>query len=166
MTKRPILVLASLLLLTLAIPSVPDAPDAKPWDPALGTATLSGKVKLDGKKPRTRPLDIAGAADKCAELHGGTTLKPETVVLTGNGRDRLFGRVSEDGDEVVVEPVSAQNPLVGERRVPRDEVASIQRGTVFTMALRDDVTWHDGKPFDAHAVSFPWQCYWHSKLDS
>ncbi len=85
MTKRPILVLASLLLLTLAIPSVPDAQDAKPWDPALGTATITGTVKFDGKKPRTRPIDMAGADAKCAEIHGGKRLKPETVVVNGNG---------------------------------------------------------------------------------
>ncbi len=81
MTKRPILVLSGLLLLTPALSNAED----KPWDASVGTATISGMVKFDGKKPRSRPIDMAGADEKCAELHGGKRLKPETVVVNGNG---------------------------------------------------------------------------------
>ena len=59
--------------------------EGKPWDPALGTATITGSVKFNGKKPRMRPIDMAGADEKCAELHGGKRLKPETVVVNDNG---------------------------------------------------------------------------------
>ena len=82
MDKRPILVAA---FLAVVLPVKSSGDDAKPWDPALGTATISGIVKFDGKKPRMRPIDMAGADAKCAEAHGGKRLKPETVVVNDNG---------------------------------------------------------------------------------
>ncbi len=82
MDKRSILVAACLVVL---LPAMAGGEDAKPWDPALGTATITGAVKFDGKKPRMRPIDMAGADEKCAEIHGGKRLKPETVVVNKNG---------------------------------------------------------------------------------
>ncbi len=63
MDKRPILVAACLVVL---LPAKGSGDDGKPWDPALGTATITGSVKFDGKKPRMRPIDMAGADEKCA----------------------------------------------------------------------------------------------------
>jgi hypothetical protein len=80
--KRPILVAACLVVL---LPATGGGDDGKPWNPVLGTATISGTVKFTGKKPRSRPIDMAGADAKCAELHGGKRLKPETVVINDNG---------------------------------------------------------------------------------
>ena len=82
MDKRLFFVLASLVLL---LPTNSIGDDAKPWDAALGTATITGTVKFDGKKPRARPIDMAGADAKCAEAHGGKRLKPETVIVNDNG---------------------------------------------------------------------------------
>ena len=82
MIKRPLLVVAGLLLLT---PIISNAQDAKPWDPAAGTATVSGSIKFEGKPPRSRKIDMAGADAKCAELHGGERQKPETVIVNENG---------------------------------------------------------------------------------
>ncbi len=82
MYKRPILVAACL---TVLLPGVGGGQDVKPWDAGLGTAAITGTVKFTGKKPRTRPIDMAGADAKCAELHGGKRLKPETVVVNDNG---------------------------------------------------------------------------------
>ena len=82
MDKRLFLVLASL---ALVFPLSSGADDGKPWDPAVGTATITGSVKFTGKKPRSRPIDMAGADEKCAEAHGGKRLKPETVILNDNG---------------------------------------------------------------------------------
>ena len=82
MDKRSILVAACLVVL---LPATAGSEDAKPWKPALGTATITGTVKFTGKKPRSRPIDMAGADAKCAELHGGKRLKPETVVVNDNG---------------------------------------------------------------------------------
>jgi hypothetical protein len=58
---------------------------AKPWDPASGTATIAGSVKFVGEAPRLRAIDMAGADEKCAGLHGGERVKPETVVVNENG---------------------------------------------------------------------------------
>ena len=58
--------------------------DGKPWDAALGTATIMGSVKFDGKPPRMRPIDMAGADAKCGELHGDERQKPETVIVNDN----------------------------------------------------------------------------------
>jgi len=80
--KRLFLVLASL---ALVFPLSSGADDGKPWDPAVGTATITGSVKFTGKKPRSRPIDMAGADEKCAEAHGGKRLKPDTVILNDNG---------------------------------------------------------------------------------
>ena len=80
MDKRLILVVACLV----ALPAVGSADD-KPWDPAQGTATISGSVKFEGKKPRLRPIDMAGADEKCAEAHGGKRVKPESVVINDDG---------------------------------------------------------------------------------
>jgi hypothetical protein len=80
--KRSVLLIACLVVL---LPAVSDGGDAKPWDAALGTATITGTVKFTGKKPRMRPIDMAGADEKCAEAHGGKRQKPETVILNENG---------------------------------------------------------------------------------
>jgi len=79
--RRLILVVACLALL----PATGKSEDGKPWNPALGTATITGTVKFDGKPPQMRPIDMAGADAKCAELHGGERLKPETVLINDNG---------------------------------------------------------------------------------
>jgi hypothetical protein len=71
--------------LALLLPAANGAAEGTPWDPALGTATVSGSVKFAGKKPRARPIDMAGADAKCAEMHGGKRQKPETVTLNDNG---------------------------------------------------------------------------------
>ena len=59
--------------------------DGKPWDPALGTATITGSVKFEGTPPRVRLIDMAGADEKCGELHGGKRQRPETVIANDNG---------------------------------------------------------------------------------
>lgn len=82
MDRRSILVAACLVAF---LPATGGGEDAKPWDAAVGTATITGTVKFDGKKPRLRPIDMAGADAKCAELHDGKRLKPETVVVNDDG---------------------------------------------------------------------------------
>ena len=60
------------------------AAKGKPWDPALGTATIAGRVNFTGTAPRARPMDMAGADEKCAKIHGGKRVKPDTVVVNDN----------------------------------------------------------------------------------
>jgi hypothetical protein len=80
--NRSFLVAACLIIL---LPLKGSSADGKPWDAAMGTASVTGTVKFDGKKPRLRPIDMAGADEKCAAAHGGKRKKPETVVVNKNG---------------------------------------------------------------------------------
>ena len=82
MDKGLTLIAACLVLL---LPATGGGQEDKAWDPAMGTATITGSVKFNGKKPRSRPIDMAGADEKCAELHGGKRLRPDTVVVNDNG---------------------------------------------------------------------------------
>ncbi len=50
-----------------------------------GTASVTGSVKFEGKKPRVRAIDMSGADAKCAEANGGKRLKPDTVIINKNG---------------------------------------------------------------------------------
>ena len=85
MIKR-LLIAAGMLLFTPAFATAQDA-----WDPGVGTATISGSVKFDGKKPRLRPIDMAGADAKCAEAHGGKRLKPVLPLLISALERRSWG---------------------------------------------------------------------------
>lgn len=49
---------------------------------------------------------------------------------------------------------NAQNKLVGDLA---DKVTTDERNTVFTVVLKDDITWHDGKPVTADDVVFTYQ---------
>ncbi len=93
----------------------------------------------------------------------------DTLILKGGRGDDnaniVYGEVSEDGDAYVVKPLSGDNPLEGEKRVAKSDVESLQKETVFTFNLRDDVKWQDGHPFNAHDVYFAWQCYWNQTVD-
>ncbi len=112
MVRRLILTGACLALL---FPATNGTADETPWDPALGTATITGSVKFDGKKPRTRPIDMAGADAKCAELHGGKRLKPETVVLNDNGTLRNVFVWVKSGAEGFSFPVPEGDALLDQK---------------------------------------------------
>jgi len=49
--------------------------------------------------------------------------------------------------------------------VPKSEVESVQRGTVFTFELKPGVKWHDGQPFDADDVIFSVELYKNPHVD-
>ena len=93
----------------------------------------------------------------------------DTLILVGGRGDDntniLYGSVTEDGDHYVVTPVSSGNPLTEARRVPKADVESLQRETVITWRLRDDVKWHDGHAFDARDAFFSWQVYKNPSVD-
>ena len=112
MEVRLIFRVASLMLL-LPAPSLAD--DAKPWDPALGTATLSGTVKFEGKAPRSRGIDMAGADEKCAELHDGKRLKPDTVLVNDNGTLRNVFVWVESGVEGISFPMPEGDALLDQK---------------------------------------------------
>lgn len=80
-------------------------------------------------------------------------------------RKIIFGAVTETPEGYKVNPVSAGNPAGKDLAVAKADVTSLERGTVFTMHLRDGVKWHDGHPFDAEDVRFSWQVYQNPRVD-
>ncbi|HZM00144.1 MAG TPA: ABC transporter substrate-binding protein, partial [Planctomycetota bacterium] len=92
----------------------------------------------------------------------------DTLILKGgrgdDNRNIVFGQVSEEDDAYVVTSGSPHNPIES-RRVPKSEVESLQRGTVFTFELRQDARWHDGHPFDADDVVFSVELYQNKQVD-
>lgn len=93
----------------------------------------------------------------------------DTLVLAGGrGEDKgniHYGRVEELEDEYRVTPLSRGNPLDGPLEVPKDEVESVERETVFTFELRDGVKWQDGHPLDAADVLFSYESYLNPAVD-
>lgn len=99
-------------------------------------------------------------------------LKPEAAasvagaVSVGEGekaRTIVYGEVTPADGGYAVRGRSTGNST--DVLVPADAVASVERGTVFTFALREDVKWHDGHPFDAHDVLFSWDLYNNPAVD-
>ncbi|GJM43944.1 MAG: hypothetical protein DHS20C21_07860 [Gemmatimonadota bacterium] len=88
--------------------------------------------------------------------------QPDAV--ESSGQRMLYGNVTDDGDAYLLTPGSAHNTLP-ERRILKSEVESVQRGTVFTFDLRNDVLWHDGHPFDVNDVLFSWSIYSNPHVD-
>ena len=86
----------------------------------------------------------------------------DTVVLADDST--IFGETREEGDDLVVRPVSPDNPLTEERRIPKTEVKALARETVVTMNLHA-AKWHDGHAFDADDVYFSWLCYKNPTVD-
>jgi hypothetical protein len=109
--KRLILAVACLV----SLPLESGGQDGKPWNPALGTATITGTVKFEGKPPPARPIDMAGADAKCAELHGGERVKPETVVVNDNGTLRNVFVWVKKGVEGWSFPVPDGNALLDQK---------------------------------------------------
>ena len=69
------------------------------------------------------------------------------------------------GDAWLVEPVSAGNSLGEPREFPKSDVASVERGTVYTFHLREGVQWHDGHVLDLRDVLFSYGIYANPAVD-
>ena len=98
--------------------------------------------------------------------------------------DVLFGEVTEIEQYYVLRPLSPENPLGTAALVPKDHVRSVERGTVYTFYLREDVLWHpslifperedlspeklaalEGETLDAWDVHFSWSLYSNPEVD-
>lgn len=76
-----------------------------------------------------------------------------TWTLRRESEDLVRGKASRDGDDWVLETRLATGQTV-QSRYSKDVVLRVERGTVVTLLLRDDVRWHDGHPFGARDVVF------------
>ena len=81
-------------------------------------------------------------------------------------RHTIHGAVTETDTAYTIRPASRSSRLHGEMMVPKEDVASLQRGSVFTFYLREGIRWHDGHAFDADDVLFTWEAYTIPGVDS
>jgi len=72
----------------------------KPWDPALGTATVKGQVKFNGKAPKRRPIDMAGKPE-CAACQKDKTLDESIIVNADGFMQNVFVYVRSGVEEYV-----------------------------------------------------------------
>jgi peptide/nickel transport system substrate-binding protein len=85
-------------------------------------------------------------------------VEDQLVLRDAKTAQPIYGRVTEEGDEYVVTPISGPvHALAKPVRVKKSDVDSVQRGTVFTFKLRPNVKWHDGKPLRVEDVLFSWR---------
>jgi len=101
------------------------------------------------------------------ELASGMDVEDTLILNGGPGADNSnirFGKVEDGGDVWKLSSGSASNPIEP-TTIPKSDVASLQRGTVFTFRLRPDVKWHDGHPFDANDVLFSVDLYNNPNVD-
>jgi peptide/nickel transport system substrate-binding protein len=92
----------------------------------------------------------------------------DTLVLKGGrGQDNAnirVGRFQETSDTFkFLRDVGYGTDEV--REYPKADVERLERSTVFTFHLRDDVRWHDGHPFDARDVVFSAELYKNKFVD-
>ncbi|MEM6674849.1 MAG: ABC transporter substrate-binding protein [Planctomycetota bacterium] len=90
----------------------------------------------------------------------------------------VYGSVEEAGDAWRVTPVSENGALAEPIDVPKSSVERIERGTVFTIKLREGVKWHPslvyegealqsiaGQTLDSEDVRFSWSIYGNPEVD-
>ena len=92
----------------------------------------------------------------------------DQVLLKGaevaTGANVLVGDVEDQGDRWRV-LVGQGKGLANDTSFPKENALAVERETVFTFHLRDDVLWHDGHPFDARDVWFSWSVYQNPGVD-
>ncbi|MCP3915927.1 MAG: hypothetical protein GY711_10265 [bacterium] len=100
---------------------------------------------------------------------GPQWVEEDTLVLKG-GRSEdnsniVYGKVEEKGDKYVVTPLSKGNPLTAAKDVPKSDVESWQRETVFTFEIFEGVKWHDGHTLDTQDIAFAFDSYKNPAVD-
>ena len=125
---------------------------AKPWDPALGTATISGVVKFDGKPPRRCPISF-GAKKECADLHTNPVLDESIIVNSDGSLKNVFVWVRKGLDDWKFPTPS--DPVVLDQKgctfIPH--VLGVQTGQPITIRNSDPFT-HNVHAFAARNLGF------------
>ncbi len=95
-----------------------------------------------------------------------TNLDIEDMVMLkdAEGDNLRYGKVTDAGDSWKITPDSELNTQ-GELTIAKGDVERVERGTVLTFKLREDATWHDGHPFNAHDVKFSYDIYKNGTVD-
>ena len=77
----------------------------------------------------------------------------------------IHGKVTDAGDHYTVEPLSKDSSLASTIDVPKSDVASVERETVFTFEIFEGIKWHDGHELDAHDIAFAFDAYKNPTVD-
>ena len=104
--------------------------------------------------------------DAGAERLGAAVVTLDSDAFEGGSARIVYGSASATADGYRVAPVSPASALAAPIEVRAEEVVSLERGTVFTFRLRDDVRWHDGHAFDAEDVRFSWRAFQNPHVDA
>lgn len=100
--------------------------------------------------------DDAPTAHLFADEEGVVRLSYDPGDYTAKPGAELFGVLGEadtDGSRTLT-PSSPGNDLKEPLELAAGDVADVQRQTVYTFSLREDVTWSDGEPFTARDLRF------------
>ncbi|MEM1061694.1 MAG: ABC transporter substrate-binding protein, partial [Planctomycetota bacterium] len=90
-----------------------------------------------------------------ADEAGVVTLAFDPGTYEARPGAELFGTTETAADgSVTVTPVSAGNPLAEPASFAAADVVDLQRSTIYTFTLRDDVTWQDDAPFTTQDLRF------------
>ena len=124
---------------------------------------------------RERYAGTEGVIDAKVRVEGAEEGAEHTLVRA------LYGQVEAVEGGWRVTPLSRGSALPAPVTIPEADVAGIERGTVFTFELRDDVLWHPslvfqrehpeayrrlaGHKLDAADVLFSWKIYLNPKVD-
>lgn len=99
-----------------------------------------------------KPVDGGEIVHAWSDEAGSLEAAPKAgkyEVLVG---DELYGELKPDGDGYSLTSLTDKDaePVM----FAKDDVIDVQRQTIFTYYLRDDVTWSDGKPFTSKDLEF------------
>jgi peptide/nickel transport system substrate-binding protein len=93
----------------------------------------------------------------------------DTLLLNGGPGDAwdniVFGKIVEETASAYVVESGSSHHEMERTEVAKSDVASVERGTVWTFQLRDGVVWHDGHAFDADDVMFSMSIYANPGVD-
>lgn len=91
--------------------------------------------------------DMLILTNEAAAKYGDAVTRVPVRMLTEDGSKQvdspvLYGMVTDQQGSYSVTPVSKDAALKEAVRVPGEDVLALERGTVFTFTLREDVQWH------------------------
>ena len=103
-------------------------------------------------------------------IEDALVLKPEAAQRYPEARQlgrgeqsswRLFGALRESAGGYRLRAGQADELVIA-----REDVQSLERGTVFTFRIRPGILWHDGHGFDEADVLFSWECFQNPHVDA
>jgi len=127
-------------------------PAAKPWDPAMGTATIKGTVSFPGPAPKRRRVDM-GSDPECGAMHGDGMLDESAIVGADGALANVFVSVSKGLDAWTFAPPSEPAMVHQKGCAYTPHVIGMQAGQELVISNDDPVT-HNVHSFAKKNASF------------